>query len=414
MYVADVCAGLFIDNNNTLYCSQWTNNVIVKGSLDKDANASMIAAGNGTAGSASNLLSSPIGIFVDINFNLYVADAGNNRIQLFQFGQLNAITVAGDGASINFALDYPTGVVLDADNYLFIVDQNNNRIIRWGPNGVRCLFGCSHQSGLGSDELRLPWGLAFDSYGNVFVTDWRNGRIQKFSFINKSCAPSINQPKLCASASWDTYGVTVVDNSTIGSSDFDIFIDNNNTVYVTDQNTNSILVLSERNGSSIAKIFNNISFPNSIFVTIDGDIYVNHGYSNGQVDKWSFNMKNSITVLLVDEPCSRLFLDINNTVYCSQKNYHLINKCSIDDYGNTSVIAAGNGTAGSASNLLSSPIGIFVDINFNLYVADAGNNRIQLFQFGQLNAITVAGDGASINFALDYPTTPARSNLGTN
>ncbi|CAF4526053.1 unnamed protein product, partial [Rotaria sp. Silwood2] len=187
MYVADVCAGLFIDNNNTLYCSQWTNNVIVKGSLDKDANASMIAAGNGTAGSASNLLSSPIGIFVDINFNLYVADAGNNRIQLFQFGQLNAITVAGDGASINFALDYPTGVVLDADNYLFIVDQNNNRIVRWESNGVRCLFGCLHQSGLGSDELRLPWSLAFDSYGNLFVTDWRNGRIQKFSFMNNSC-----------------------------------------------------------------------------------------------------------------------------------------------------------------------------------------------------------------------------------
>ncbi|CAF3083691.1 unnamed protein product, partial [Rotaria sp. Silwood2] len=187
LLVDEPCSRLFLDINNTVYCSQKNYHLINKCSIDDYGNTSVIAAGNGTAGSASNLLSSPIGIFVDINFNLYVADAGNNRIQLFQFGQLNAITVAGDGASINFALDYPTGVVLDADNYLFIVDQNNNRIIRWGPNGVRCLFGCSHQSGLGSDELRLPWGLAFDSYGNVFVTDWRNGRIQKFSFINKSC-----------------------------------------------------------------------------------------------------------------------------------------------------------------------------------------------------------------------------------
>ncbi|CAF3787487.1 unnamed protein product, partial [Rotaria sordida] len=187
MYVDSECSGLFIDINNTLYCSQWINNVIVKGSLDKDANTSMIAAGNGYAGSTSNLLFSPIGIFVDINFNLYVADAGNNRIQLFRFDHLDAITVAGDGASINFALNYPTGVVLDADGYLFIVDDKNDRVVRWGPNGVRCLVGCSNGYGSGSDQLSFPWALAFDSYGNLFVTDWRNGRIQKFSFISKSC-----------------------------------------------------------------------------------------------------------------------------------------------------------------------------------------------------------------------------------
>ncbi|CAF4712464.1 unnamed protein product, partial [Rotaria sp. Silwood1] len=248
----------------------------------------MIVAGNGTAGSELNLLFFPVGIFVDIDFNLYVADAGNNRIQLFRFGQLDAITMAGHGASINFALFFPTGVVVDADGYLFIVDHNNNRVVRSGPNGVRCVVGCSRQYGLGSDELKLPWGLAFDSYGNLFVTDWRNGRVQKFSFIRKSCAPSVNQPELCSSASWNSNGTTVVDN--------------------------------------------------------------------------------------------------------------------IDDYGNTSMILAGNSTAGSTSNLLSSPIGIFVDINFNLYVADAGNNRIQLFRFGQLDAITMAGHGVSINFVLDYPT----------
>ena len=50
--------------------------------------------------------------------------------------------------------------------------------------------------------------------------------------------------------------------------------------------------------------------------------------------------------------------------------------------------------AGSASDRLADPQGIFVDIDFNLYVADNGNNRIQLFLPGQLNATTVAGIGA--------------------
>jgi hypothetical protein len=41
------------------------------------------------------MLKEPKGIFVDIQFRLYVADFTNNRIQCFQPGQVNAKTVAG-------------------------------------------------------------------------------------------------------------------------------------------------------------------------------------------------------------------------------------------------------------------------------------------------------------------------------
>ena len=37
-----------------------------------------------------------MGIFVDINLDLYVADYYNHRIQLFRLGELNGITVAGN------------------------------------------------------------------------------------------------------------------------------------------------------------------------------------------------------------------------------------------------------------------------------------------------------------------------------
>jgi hypothetical protein len=187
MYVGYTCYGLFVDVNDTLYCSLAALNQVVTKSLNGDSNITIIVAGNGTAGSTSNTLYYPEGIFVDINFDLYVADYKNNRIQLFHSGQLNATTVAGN-KSLNptITLYGPTGIVLDADGYLFIVDCGSNRIVGSGPNGFRCLAGCSG-SGSASNELSCPQTLSFDSYGNMFVTDWGNSRIQKFILLTNSC-----------------------------------------------------------------------------------------------------------------------------------------------------------------------------------------------------------------------------------
>jgi hypothetical protein len=186
MYITKSCYGLFININNTLYCSLRYLHQVVAKSLDDISNRLKIAAGTGCAGSASNLLFYPQGIYVDINFNLYVADSSNGRIQRFQSGQLNAITVAGAGAPGTITLLYPTSVVLDADGYLFIVDSSNFRIIGSGPTGFRCVAGCSG-GGSASNQLYYPVTMAFDSYGNIFVTDVNNNRIQKFVLNNNVC-----------------------------------------------------------------------------------------------------------------------------------------------------------------------------------------------------------------------------------
>jgi sugar lactone lactonase YvrE len=188
MYVNTTCYGLFVDINNTLYCSMYYRHQVAKKWLNDNANTSSIAAGTGTPNSTSNTLAYPCGIFVDTNFDLYVADAGNNRIQLFRSDQLNAITVAGTGSpNITITLSCPTGIVLDADKYLFIVDQYNHRIVRSGPTGFRCIVGCSGTSGSSSNQLSSPYTLRFDSYGNIFVADRDNGRIQKFILEDKYC-----------------------------------------------------------------------------------------------------------------------------------------------------------------------------------------------------------------------------------
>ncbi|UJR19156.1 hypothetical protein I4U23_022286 [Adineta vaga] len=183
MSVRVACYGLFVDINNTLYCSLKFGHEIVKKWLNSSTSTVRIA-GNGTAGSASNQINEPLGIFVDINYDLYVADCGNNRVQLFQSNHLIGITVAGlKSTTVTIDLNCPSGVVLDANKYLLITDQVNHRIVGSGPNGFRCLVGCNG-GGSSSNQLSYPLTLAFDSFGNMFVSDIYNHRIQKFTLAS--------------------------------------------------------------------------------------------------------------------------------------------------------------------------------------------------------------------------------------
>lgn len=134
------------------------------------------------------MLYNPNGIFVDNNFNLYVADTGNHRIQFFQSGQLTATTVVGKGAPGTISLYNPTDVLLDADGYLFIVDSGNYRIVGSASNGFRCIVGCSGSSGSSSNLLSAPQRIAFDNYGNIFISDSNNNRIQKFVLATNTCS----------------------------------------------------------------------------------------------------------------------------------------------------------------------------------------------------------------------------------
>ena len=142
----------------------------------------MVVGGNGTQGLESNMLSEPRGIFVAINLSLYVADAGNHRIQLFDAGSSHGITVLGEET-----LNYPTGIILDADANLFVVDSGHQRIVRSGAHGIECLVGCRFGPGSALDQLENPRTLAFDSQGNMYVTDMDNDRVQKFFLSSNSC-----------------------------------------------------------------------------------------------------------------------------------------------------------------------------------------------------------------------------------
>ncbi|UJR18636.1 hypothetical protein I4U23_005544 [Adineta vaga] len=193
MDIPELCYALFIDISNYLYCSLDTHHKIMKKWLGDNGTMPITIAGTGVSGMSSRTLNGPCGIFVDLNSNLYVADCFNNRIQLFQSEQTNATTVVGEKSiKPTIILKNPTGITIDGDGYLYIVDQDNNRIIRGGSFDFRCILGCAAGGKdplLHGESYKLlgPQQMAFDSYGNIYVADSNNRRIQKFFYSERSC-----------------------------------------------------------------------------------------------------------------------------------------------------------------------------------------------------------------------------------
>ena len=192
---SESCRGLFVDISNSLYCSAHGGHHVVKVPLESNTSTMIIVAGmKGTSGSASNQLNGPWGIFVDVDFNLYVADSANDRIQLFRLGQLSGTTVAGGGKLASLQLKQPTDVILDGDGLLYIADCDNHRIIRAGHSDFQCLVGCTYStSGSASNQIHNAYSVRFDSYGNVYVADEYNNRIQKFRISEDTCGKSHNR-----------------------------------------------------------------------------------------------------------------------------------------------------------------------------------------------------------------------------
>mgnify|MGYP001033874273 CR=1 FL=1 len=214
---------------------------------------------------------------------------------------------------------------------------------------------------------------------------------------------SFNQPRFRTNATWNSIATTFANQTFVGTQPFAIFVNLNNSIYIPNRQTGEIHIWQNENDLNPTKtISGSLSDPLSLFVTTNGDIYVDNGQYNGRVDKWIVENETWISVMNVTSPCFGLFIDIYENLYCSMFYNHRVDK----KWSNgTTTIVAGTGVRGSESDMLTTPWGIFVDINLDLYVADWGNSRIQLFRLNQRNGITVAGYGSvNVTIKLRYPT----------
>ncbi len=128
----------------------------------------------GSAGQPGGQMLHPVKSAVDTLGRIYVADSGNDRIQVFDANgaYLFAFGTRGinDGQFKN-----PSGVTV-IDHKVYVADTDNHRIQVFNSDG---LFHSRIGSyGLGDGEFTFPRDLAHDNAGNLYVVDSYNNRIQ--------------------------------------------------------------------------------------------------------------------------------------------------------------------------------------------------------------------------------------------
>lgn len=192
--------GVFVNASGNLFVSDPANNRVQRfppGS--SSATDAVTVAGIGdtftSTGSGSGQLLSPLGIWVDGDGSLYVADQGNHRVQKFPPGSTNGVTVAGSASGApSSQLICPASVFIDGHEDLFVSDPCANRVLEFVPgadSGVTVAGG--NGAGSAPDQLNGPEGIFVDTAGNLYVADYKNNRVQEYRHhftINKSIVPT--------------------------------------------------------------------------------------------------------------------------------------------------------------------------------------------------------------------------------
>ena len=144
----------------------------------------------GSFGSGPGQFINPIGIAVDHQGGIYVAEEANPRVQkLSPLGQ--PIAQWGSHGSGPGQFNMPYDLALDASGNIYISEPNpfgpgNDRIQKFSPTGAPlAMWGTTGNS---PGQFYQPTGLAVDSKNNVFVVDSGNNRVEELSSTGRFVA----------------------------------------------------------------------------------------------------------------------------------------------------------------------------------------------------------------------------------
>jgi DNA-binding beta-propeller fold protein YncE len=275
----------------------------------------------------------PVGIAVDPQGNVYVADIANARVLLFDgngkplsgLGCPNAVNQTCPGGSGPGQFDNPAWIAIDSLGYVYVTDSVNNRVQKFAGN--RNFIG----SILGG--FSDPLGIAVDSAGNIYVADRGNFRVLK-----------IDQ-KTGGTTQWGgSYGSGADDFG--GAGPVGIAVDpTGKFVYVTDPSNNRL-----KKFSSSGQLLSVLGCPNAF------NQACNPSSVPGQ-----FNNPLGVAV------------DASGNLYVADSGNNRIQR--FDTAGNVTAW----GSYGSGPGQFDYPEGVDVDSSGSVYVTDLQNNRVQKF-----------------------------------
>ena len=365
--------GVAVDSAGNIYIADAVNERIRKVSNGVIATVAgsggpFFSGDNGPATSAQ--LWYPQGVAVDSAGNLYIADTLNNRIRKVSNGVITTVAGGGtccfsgdNGPATSAQLYNPEGVAVDSAGNVYIADSNNYRVRKVSNgviatvagNGTRNLDpGSSGSNGPAvSAQLSLPEGVAVDSAGNLYIADSWSG-ILGLSWVSTGLLYKVSNGVIAP--------VPAALNSPSG-----IAVDSAGNLYVADTMNNRILEIS-----------------NGVITTAAGNGVWGSSGDNGPATSAQLANPQGVAV------------DSAGTLYIADSSNWRVRKVS----NGIITTVAGNGVWGfsgdngpATSAQLSGPWGIAVDSAGNLYVADASNNRIRKVSGGVIT--TVAGGGSS-------------------
>jgi uncharacterized protein (TIGR03437 family) len=282
--------------------------------------------------------------------------------------------------------DTPVGLALDAQNNLYVADFRNARVLRFpapvgsaGANAAaNAVWGQSDfvskripQQATG-DSIGGPEGIAVDNSDNLFVADVGNNRVLIFPLSASPGATAkavIGQSDLVTTSA--NTGTAPFSSPNTLSAPADVKVDGNGNVFVADSGNHRVLVY-QAGSKSASRVWGQLDFG-----------------SNGanQVKPGSINVPYTIAIDYSRAPFALYVSDASNNRVLVWRDAVRFRSGDAADLvigqPNMRTAVANVDTPGATApsrTSLSSPSGMALDpFDGTLYVADAGNNRVLRF-----------------------------------
>ncbi|MBT8220473.1 MAG: hypothetical protein KJP00_11645, partial [Bacteroidia bacterium] len=133
----------------------------------------------------------PMDVGIDQEGNLYVADAGNNRVRKISHDGMVTTFAGGtvgdsDGWGTSAQFYGPMAIFVDKNNLIWLTEFNGTRVRTITPEGLvstyaGSLHGYYDASQKEHAHFQGLWGIAVDDNGSVYVADNGNKAIRKIS-----------------------------------------------------------------------------------------------------------------------------------------------------------------------------------------------------------------------------------------
>jgi uncharacterized protein (TIGR03437 family) len=357
--------GLAVDSAGNLYIADSQNLVIrkVTGTTISSIAGNHIYAYSGDSGPAlAAQLNAPLGVAVDASGNVYIADSTNNVVRMVTKGG-TIYNVLGNGVAGTAGLNGPAGVVVDASGNVYIADSQNARVQKVTPTGAVSTVAGNGTTGYGGDngpaasaELNVPLGLALDSAGNLYISDFSNNRVRKVSSSGTITTVAGN-----GTSGYSGDGLAAT-NAQLANPE-GLAVDFAGNLYIADSGNNAIRKVS----------------PNGLISTIAGNGLPGYSGDGGLA-----------TQALVGNPFG-VAVDAIGNVYITDFNLH-VRKIYTDGSIQTIAGTAARGYSGDGGAALSAtlnrPAGLAVDPTGTVYLADSANNAVR--------SLTSSGPGVTL------------------